>query len=268
MGTRHEKFKQLLKFRRAMGQGLSRDRVKYIWGRRFLRELEELGIEERADFSSVKKGSEILDEVRTSKLRVAKENLEKLKVFKWVRFIGVSGSVAAGFAEKDDDIDVFVVVRNGTMWIYRAIIAFRNIFHNKIRAKRHKEVKDKLCVNLICEERGLEFPRDIFNMHELIFLIPLYNKKYKRYILSMNPWMERDFLVKKELFRTRLIPEKKVFFPLRLLNFFAFIAQLTFMSLSGHNPEMKRLVGNYRKGRIEFFEYDYRMDKLENYERE
>ncbi len=255
MVTRYEKFKDLLKFRKTMDLGLSKDKVRYIWGRRFLRELEGEDIKDDGD----------LGHASLEKLEIAKKELPKLKVFDWVRFVGVSGSVAAGFANESDDIDIFVVVRNGTMWIYRAIVAFRNVFHNKIRAKRHKDVRNKLCVNLICEERGLEFPNDIFNMHELLFMIPLYNEEYKRYIFSVNPWLEKDFCVKKELLKSRTIPKERVFFPLRVLNFLAFVGQLIFMFISGHNPEMKRLVENYKKGRIEFFEYSFRIEKLEKY---
>jgi hypothetical protein len=265
MATRYAKFKELLKFRKAMGLSLSEDKIKYIWGKRFLREVEELYIEDgKVSLPIVKDGGDS-DLISSEKLGIAESGLSNLKVFNWVRFVGVSGSVAAGFAKENDDIDIFVVVRNGTMWIYRAIIVFKNIFHNRIRAKRHKDVRDKLCVNLICEEDGLEFPNDIFNMHELLFLIPIYNKKYKRYVLSMNPWLERDFFVKKELLRSRTIPKKRAFFILRTFNFLAFVAQLVFMFVSGHNPEMKRLVENYKRGRIEFFEYDFRVEKLDKY---
>lgn len=265
MAIRYEKFEELLKFRKAMGLSLSRERIKYIWGRRFLREVDELEINGSGYDFPVNKNSKDLGKESLEKLEIAKGELSKLNVFNWVRFVGVSGSVAAGFAKESDDIDIFVVVRNGTMWLYRGIIVFRNIFHNKIRAKRHKDVRDKLCVNLICEERGLEFPNDIFNMHELLFLIPIYNEKYKRYVLSMNPWLESDFCVKKELLRSRTVPKKKVFFVLRFFNFLAFVGQLIFMFISGHNPETKRLVENYRKGRIEFFEYEFRVEKLKGY---
>jgi hypothetical protein len=268
MVTRYERYKEILRFRKAMGLTLSKDKIKYIWGRRFLRELEELDLQGGRGSLSAIKDIEDLNQISSEKLKIAKEQLSKLKVFNWVRFVGISGSIAAGFAKEFDDIDIFVVVRNGTMWIYRGIIIFRNIFHNKIRAKRHKNVSNKLCVNLISEERGLEFPSDIFNMHELLFLIPTYNKNYKRYVLSRNPWLEREFFVKKELLRTRIISKKKVFFILRFLNFVAFITQLIFMFISGHNPETKRLIGNYKKGRIEFFEHEFRIKKLANYTRE
>ena len=259
MQSREKAFKNLLKFRVAMGISLSKDNVRYIWGRRYFKNMGK---------ENIKKLEENENKHIFEKIKIANKNISKLKVFKWVQFIGVSGSVAAGFTQEKDDIDVFVVVRNGTMWLYRAIVVFRNIFHNKIRAKRHKNVKNKLCLNLICEERGLQFPNDIFNLHELIFLKSIYNKKYKRYILSKNKWLEKEFFVKKELLRSRVIPKKKAFFLVRIINYFAFLAQLIFMIVSKHNPDIKRLKENFRQGKIEFFEYDYKQEKIDNYSKE
>lgn len=259
-------FENTLKFRIAMGLYLSKDDIKYIWGRRFLKNLEDSQEEDIQNLLKTLKENE--NEVVFKKFKIAKKYLSKLKVFNLVKFIGVSGSVAAGFANEEDDIDVFVVVRNGTMWIYRAIIIFKNLFHNRIRAKRHKNVKNKLCLNLICEERGLQFPPDIFNFHELLFLKPVYKKEYKKFILSQNSWLRKEFLVKKELFITRVIPQKRVLFPLRIINHIAFYSQLLFMLISGHKPDIKRLKENFKQGRIEFFESDYREERIGNYEKE
>lgn len=256
MQSREKAFKNLLKFRLTMGISLSKDDVKYIWDRRYFKSIEG---------EDVKKLREDENEHIYEKIKIAKKNISKLKVFNWVRFIGVSGSVAAGFAKEEDDIDIFIVVRNGTMWLYRALVVFRNLFHNKIRAKRHKNVKNKLCLNLICEEKDLLFPNDIFNFHELMFLRPIYNKEYKRYILSRNKWLEKEFFVKKELLRSRVIPKKKAFFLIQLVNYLAFLAQLIFMIVSKHNPDIKRLKENFKKGKIEFFEYDFRIEKMRSY---
>jgi predicted nucleotidyltransferase len=239
-----------------MGISLSKDNVKYIWGRRYFKNIDE---------EDIKKLKENENKYIKGKIKIAKKNISKLKVFNWVQFIGISGSVAAGFAKEKDDIDVFVVVRNGTMWIYRAIVILKNIFHNKIRAKRHKDVKNKLCLNLICEERGLQFSNDIFNFHELMFLKPIYNREYKRYILSKNIWLEKEFFVKKELLRSRILSKKKAFFLISIVNYLAFLAQLIFMIVSKHNPDIKRLKENFKKGKIEFFEYDYRIKKIKNF---
>jgi len=249
----------LVQFRSLMNTSLSENKVKQIWGKKFLKNLDKntLEILKEKENSNVRKKTEIV-----------KNNIPKLKVFNWVQFIGISGSVAAGFAGKEDDIDLFIVVKNGTMWVYRAVVVFRNLFHNTIRAKRHKNVKDKLCINLICEEKGLKFDSDMFNFHELMFLIPIYNKEYIRKIYSENEWLVEDYGVKKELLRTRIISKKRANFLIRMINYFSFLFQLLFMKIAKHNPDMERLIKNSKKGRIEFFEYDYREKILKNYLKE
>lgn len=249
-------YEDLLNFRSLMKVSVSKEKVKYIWGKRFLKSLTT---EER------KRLGEKNNEYILEKKEICKKEISKLKIFNWVKFIGISGSVAAGTAKENDDIDIFIVVRNGTMWVYRALITFFNLFHNKIRAKRHRNVKDKLCLNMICEERGLEFESDIFNFHELMFLIPVYNEKYINYIYSENRWLENEYYVKKENFLTRIKGDKDIFFFIKILNQIAFSLQLLFMFVAGHMPDVKLLRNNSKKGKIEFFDKNYKKKKIENY---
>lgn len=256
MNFKREIFEKTLRYRSMMGLSLSEEDVKYIWGKKFLKSLD------RKDISKLKVG---VNNNVGEKILFCKKELKKLLVFNWVKFIAISGSVSAGFAKKEDDIDVFVVVKNDRMWLYRGVLAFTNLFHNRIRAKRHKDVKDKFCVNLIAEERGLLFEEDIFNFHELMFLIPVYNEEYKRFVYSKNKWLRKKFYVKKELLNTReLVSERKNPF-LYLFNRLAFLLQYVFMFISGHNPERKRLVVNNELGKIEFFEDEYKREVLEQF---
>ncbi len=252
-----ETLKILIKFREQMGLSLSEESIKYIWGKKRAKEFHI----NRGKNDTRKK--EVL-----RKIELCKRNIDKLKIFNWVQFIGISGSVAAGFAKDEDDIDIFVVVKNGTLWLYRGLIVLRNIFHNKIRTKRHKNVKDKLCLNLISEERGLSFGSDIFNFHELMFLITVYNEKYLNYIYSQNPWLEDDYYIKKENLQSKIFPQKEANFFLKFLNRLAFFSQLVFMFLARHKPDIANLVNDYKEGRIEFFEKDYKKNILKNYSKE
>ena len=238
--------------RALMGASLNKDDIKRIWGKNFLRETETKYKQD---------GNEIVQK----KLKYATNVLNVLKIFNWVKFIGVSGSVGAGFAKENDDIDVFVVVRNGTAWIYRGLISLLNLFHNKIRAKRHKVIKNKLCLNMICEERGLRFEEDMFNFHELMFLIPLYNEKYLNFIYSNNLWLRDLYGVKKDLLYTRIYEGKGINIFIRILNRIFYILQISFMYISNHKPNVKRIVENYKNGKIEFFEEDFKRKKLEKY---
>lgn len=242
----------LEKFRDLMGTPLQKDDIKRIWGKNFLRETEG-------------KYGQNENEIVQEKLEYANNTIKVLKVFNWVKFIGVSGSVGARFAKKNDDIDVFVVVKNGTAWIYRGLISLLNLFHNRIRAKRHKVIKNKLCLNMICEERGLRFEEDMFNFHELMFLIPLYNEKYINFIYSNNPWLRDLYGVKKDLLYTRIYEGKSINIFIRVLNRIFYILQISFMYISNHKPNVKRIVKNYKDGKIEFFEEDFKRKKLEKY---
>lgn len=242
----------LEKFRTLMGASLKKDDIKRIWGKSFLRESKE-------------KYEQNVNEIVKGKLEYAENIVKVLKIFNWVKFIGVSGSVGAGFAKEEDDIDVFVVVKDGTAWVYRGLISIANLFHNKIRAKRHKVIKNKLCLNMICEERGLKFDNDIFNFHELMFLVPIYNEKYLNFIYSNNLWLRESYFVKKDLLYTKISRGKNANFFIKFLNTVFYLLQISFMYISNHKPDLKRIKRNYKKGRIEFFEEDFKKEKLEDY---
>lgn len=237
-----------------MNCSVSEEKAKYIWGKNFTKNLDK------------KLGNERVGDVVLSKLEIAKKNLKYLKVGNWVKFIGISGSVAAGFAKQEDDIDVFVVVENDTAWIYRALLMFKNIFHRKIRIKRDGEmVMDKLCINFICEEKGLQLENDMFNFHELMYLIPICNEKYLNYIYSKNVWLKEEYGVKNELLVNRVWVERRRNIFLMILNFKAFCLQLIFMIITNHGPEIPRLKSNFKEGRIEFFPVDYKEKRIEKY---
>lgn len=201
------------------------------------------------------------------KIRIAEDSIDLLKVFNFVEFIGISGSVASGFADEGDDIDIFVVVKNDRAWIYRAVVLFRNIFHKKIRTGEFF-LKDKVCVNFILEQRSLSLDPDIFNLNEIISLIPIFNHQYIQTIFANNEWLFDKYAVRRieidEEYNKKVLNRR---YPLFIvLNFFFFVPQLVYMIISGHNPDFRRIWGNYKKGRIEFFPKDFKEEKLKNLE--
>jgi predicted nucleotidyltransferase len=254
MITQEKMSEELIKFRSLMDCKLSQEKAKYIWGKSFTKNIGD----------SFPKEEENL--VINRKEEILRKNVKYLLRGNLVRFIGISGSVAAGFAKDDDDIDLFIVVKDGSAWIYRGILTIRNLFNNKIRAKRHgSDVKDKFCINLICEERGIIFDNDMFNFHELMYLIPMYNEKYLNYIYSQNVWLRDDYSVKRDLMVTREGRSKPVFVLVKIINYLSFFAQLLFMIISKHSPEIRRLKENYKNGKIEFFKKEYKFTKLDDY---
>lgn len=252
MNIPKEMYIELMKFREKMGLVVSKEKAKYIWGKNFLKGND---IEFEEEDINVEVGR---------KVEIARNGLKYLQVFGLLKFVGISGSVGAGFAKEEDDIDVFLVVKNNTAWIYRGMIAIRNIFHNRIRRMGSRNiVRDKFCVNLICEERDLRFDSDIFNFHELMYLIPIFNDKYLNYIYSQNSWLRNDCGVKSELLMNRVFVSKKSNWLVSVINFKFFVLQLLFMIISFHRPEVSRLWRNYKKGRIEFFPGNFKKEIME-----
>jgi hypothetical protein len=214
------------------------------------------------------------DDLIEEKVGIAKKSLSWLVFKPFVRFIGISGSVASEFAQREDDIDLFVVVKSDTAWIYRLYIYFINLFKKRIRSKekveRGESVKDKLCINFITEERNLRFEDDLFNLNELLFLKPIYNEEYLRVIFINNPWLNERYLVSNEFLQKEWVRIKDVkdlakrnylfFIP----NLIAFLGQVVYMALMRHSPDLKRLWNGFREGRIEFYPKDFRKEKLED----
>lgn len=244
MGYKRETLELLRRFRKNLGSDLFQEDSKKI----FKATLTEL---------PTKEANPICD----LKMQYARNYIRYLLVFNLVKFIGVSGSVAAGIAKEEDDIDFFVVVKNNTMWIYRAFILLKSIFNRKFRRARNEHsgsTKDLICVNFIAEERGLKLDNDIFNLHELYYLKPIYNESYIETILSANQWLkewggvvaDRDYSLK----RQNIL--------LEAINLYFFIPQLLYIYLARHRLELRRLISNYFKGRIEFFPNNYKKEKI------
>ena len=239
MVEKEKRVYELIKFRSFMNIPVSENDIKRIWGKSFLKSLR----------NGIKLRNYNLDIV-DKKIIFTKENIKYLEIFNLVKFIGISGSVASGFAKEEDDIDLIIIVKNNCAWLYRGIISFLNIFHNKVRAKRHKDIKNKFCLNIIAEERDLLFDNDIFNFHELMYIIPVYNDRYINYIYQSNSWLKKDYYVKRELFVYPDLIKKKGGILLSFVNNIFYILQIFFMLISGHRPDVKRIGSNYKRGRI------------------
>lgn len=250
-----ERVEELINFRRKMKVNVTNNKAQEIWGRRTIENLPE---EIKEKLTKSRKGE--ISQIAQNKINIAKQNLDFFKILKLNKYIGISGSIAAGFAKEEDDIDIYIVVKNHTAWIYRGILTIKNIFNHLMRTQRDGDnVKDLFCVNFISEERGLLINNDTFNFHELMYNIPISEngEEYIKHIYKNNPWLIEEYFVKKELLRSKVREESNVNI-LIILNYLAYLSQVTFMIISGHRPNIKRIRNNYSKGRIEFFPEDFK----------
>jgi hypothetical protein len=187
------------------------------------------------------------------KLQRVKDYTNIFRIFGLAQFVGVSGSIAAGTVSETDDLDVFIVVRDYTAWLYRGIVSIFLLVKGVLRTMRNKDVNNKFCINLIVEERGIRsFDKDIFIMHELMYLIPVVNESYKNFIICSNEWLA-DFGVNIKKFcadtdMTDREVKQNTPFAIRLINNLIFFIQYLFMMLRAKDKYLvARKIDTYMK---------------------
>jgi len=114
--------------------------------------------------------------------------LEKLP---WVKFMGITGSVAAYNADEDADIDIFVITQHNRVWLTRGFftIILKIILGNY--------VSKGIDPNIFIDENKLEWPKDrqnLYTANEIIRMYPIVSKEniYFKFI-SKNSWV-RNYL--------------------------------------------------------------------------
>lgn len=129
-----------------------------------------------------------------SKMDLAKKTADMLFRIPTVQFIGISGALAMGNSDEDDDIDLFVIAKKNSVWITRLVSLFCLQVKGVRRKRSEKRAKNKICLNMIQSEQSLLVPeekRDIYTAHEVVQLVPILerNNLFQRFLLE-NSWVE------------------------------------------------------------------------------
>ena len=108
-------------------------------------------------------------------------------------FVGISGGVAIENADKDDDIDFFILTKKGTVWITRLCVVLILFSLGVLRTRSTKNISDRICVNMLLDETAIAIDiklQDIYCAHEIVQLVPLYQRKnmYDTFIQA-NTWI-------------------------------------------------------------------------------
>ena len=154
-------------------------------------------------FLYVKKRRSIIKE-RARRFGWAKEKWDVARrVSRWLFFIptidlvGVTGGLAMHNAKKDDDIDMFFIVRSGTLWTSRLLATIVVELLGMRRRPNETRVRNKICLNMFMSDDALSLSsheRDLFAAHEVLQMHPLWKRGgvYRKF-LSKNNWV-RKFL--------------------------------------------------------------------------
>jgi hypothetical protein len=132
---------------------------------------------------------------QTGKWKIAKRASRWLSLVPTIQLVGVTGGLAMNNAARGDDIDLFFIVADGTLWVTRMLAT---LLMDMIGLRRHPDdisVANKVCLNMFMTARVTGLPegdRDCFTAHEVLQMVPMWEQKgiYKRFLLN-NRWTKR-----------------------------------------------------------------------------
>jgi len=138
--------------------------------------------------------------------------IKLLSLFPQIKLVGLSGSISMMNADKDDDIDLFIITAKNRLFTGRfiALMLAQFIGLRRSRKARVSQVaknfnpsllqgnhKYKVCLNLFFDESDLKVPKfkqTEFVGHEVLQMKPIINKDqtYERF-LEANKWVFKLF---------------------------------------------------------------------------
>jgi hypothetical protein len=157
-------------------------------------------------------------------------------VLPWVRCVGITGSTAYGAPKAGDDLDLFVVTRAGSLWVFLAYtyVAVRLGFRPTAGSDRpppcfNYVLDDRQAPTEFAEARGFLFAREALTAR--IFR----GERYYRDLLATAPWLggELPRLYAKRTSGVRPPPEPPAPWPVRVVNAALFPWLAAYLQLAG-----------------------------------
>jgi hypothetical protein len=130
---------------------------------------------------------------QSGKWKIAERASRWLSLVPTIQLVGVTGGLAMNNAGREDDIDLFFVVADGTLWVSRMLATLLMDFLGLRRHPKDTSVADKVCLNMFMTAGATALDprdRDCFSAHEVLQMVPLWeqNGAYNRFLRS-NRWV-------------------------------------------------------------------------------
>lgn len=137
------------------------------------------------------------DQISQAKWREVQRAVAYLRWIPWIESIWVTGGLAIGNVQADDDIDFLIVTKPGCLWSSRALVSVVGQLLRKLRRRHHqgKQLKDKWCCNVWLESTSLALKtdqNDLYSARELVQARPVYNAQSgeaRKFIIA-NRWVK------------------------------------------------------------------------------
>lgn len=135
------------------------------------------------------------EEQAQEKLKIAHRVARYLRLIPWLRLVAVTGALAMGNSDQDDDIDLLIITAQNRVWLTRFLVVLLVELVAQRRRPKDKQIKNKICLNMFLDEAHLCLPRkerNLFTAHEVRQLRPLWDRDevYQKFIKA-NEWVKR-----------------------------------------------------------------------------
>lgn len=140
--------------------------------------------------------------------------LRLLSLFPQIKLIGLSGSISMMNADKDDDIDLFIITAKNRLFTGRLISLVLAQLFGLRRGRKRENNSNKVCLNLFFDEKNMRVPKfkqTVFVGHEVLQMKPIVNKEMAyEWFLASNKWVLELFPNAKQFFDFRFsLPSRK-----------------------------------------------------------
>jgi hypothetical protein len=125
-----------------------------------------------------------------------------ISMFPFVRGVCISGSLSKKNADKDADVDYFIITEKNRLWICRTLLVlYKKIF--LLNSRRY------FCINYFVDTNHLEIlDKNIFTATEIAFLLPAYHHDNFFRFMASNSWVSNYYPDKKIEFSSETRQDK------------------------------------------------------------
>lgn len=130
-------------------------------------------------------------------IKKANNYIKFLQKIPWIRMVAVWNSVAMNHANKDSDIDIFIITSRNRLWIVRILVTL--IFSIMWLRKTKKHHAWRFCLSFFSTIDWMDFSNftvenDIYLYFWIVYLKPIlnYDNTYENFIRANNSWANFD----------------------------------------------------------------------------
>ena len=113
------------------------------------------------------------------KMLLAQKAVSVLASLPTISFIGLSGGLAVENVTAEDDIDLFIIVKKGTVFRSRFWILVLLQLMGIRRSRGSVHAANTICINLLIDETEMQWSeqkRDLYIAHEIAQVVPLFDR--------------------------------------------------------------------------------------------